>query len=235
MEKTQIAATARTGIASYQQPPPQVPLGRKNEAKKKNLKRKGSEVLTTTTAKMKTEKSIKQLRNHLERNTCPKPLKYSGQAKIPGDQQFKKDINAIKQKTKRGFVEAKSFTTVGLRNRSRNSIRNGSKNVDVCTTEDRNKIKALALKLKEQYDYLMSKLSDTGNKNCEKYLQVSVKCVYNTVGGSNKIKEKSFCRKIQRKTATHKEGRKKSVVKTLKGKSILRTSQTGHKLMPKLV
>ena len=56
----------------------------------------------------------------------------------------------------------------------------------------------------------MSKLiSDMGNKNSEKYLQVSVKCVYNTVGGSNKIKEKSFCRKIQRKTATRKEGWKK--------------------------
>ena len=39
---------------------------------------------------------------------------------------------------------------------------------------------------------------------------MSVKCVNNTVGGSNKITGKSFSRKIQRKTATSKERRKKS-------------------------
>ena len=55
-------------------------------------------------------------------------------------------------------------------------------------TEDRNEIKALASKLKEQYEYLLSKLnSDTENKNCEKYSQMPVKCVNDTVGGSNKI------------------------------------------------
>ena len=102
------------GLTSYQQPPPQVPLRGKNEAKKKNLKRKSSEVPTTTTAKIKkTEESIKLLRNHLERNTCPKPLKYSARANIPADEQFKKDIKAIKQKAECGFVEALSFTTVG--------------------------------------------------------------------------------------------------------------------------
>lgn len=48
------------GLTSYQQPPPQEPLRGKNEAKKKNLKRKASEVPTTTTAKIKkTEDSIK--------------------------------------------------------------------------------------------------------------------------------------------------------------------------------
>ena len=36
------------GLTSYQQPPPQEPLRGKNEAKKKNLKRKASEVPTTT-------------------------------------------------------------------------------------------------------------------------------------------------------------------------------------------
>ena len=105
--------------------------------------------------------------------------------------------------------------------------RKNSKNVNVSTTEDRNEIKALASKLKEQYDYLMSKLNScTENKNCEKCSQVSVKCVNNTVDGSNKITGKSFSRKIQRKTATSKERRKKSVLKTLKGENILRTSQT---------
>ena len=89
--------------------------------------------------------------------------------------------------------------------------RKDSKNVNVSTTEDRHEIIALASKPKEQYEYLASKLnSDTENKNCEKYSQVSVKCVNNTVGGSNKITGKSFSRKTQRKTATRKERRKKS-------------------------
>ena len=66
--------------------------------------------------------------------------------------------------------------------------RKDSKNVNVSITEDRNEIKALASELKEQYDYLMSKLdSDTENKNCEKYSQVSVRCANNTAGGSNII------------------------------------------------
>ena len=48
--------------------------------------------------------------------------------------------------------------------------RKDSKNVHVSITEDRNKIKALASELKEQYYYLMSKPdSDIENKNCEKY------------------------------------------------------------------
>ena len=42
----------------------------------------------------------------MERNTCPKPLKYSARANTPADEQFKKYIKAIKQKAKRGFVEA---------------------------------------------------------------------------------------------------------------------------------
>ena len=46
------------------------------------------------------------MRNHLERNTCPKPLKYSARANTLADEQFKKYIKAIKQKAKRGFVEA---------------------------------------------------------------------------------------------------------------------------------
>ena len=67
---------------------------------------KASEVPTTTTAKIKkTEESIKLLRNYLERNTCPKPLKYFARANIPADEQVKKEIKGIKQKAERGFVE----------------------------------------------------------------------------------------------------------------------------------
>ena len=105
----------------------------------------------------------------MERNTCPKPLKYSARANTPADEQFKKYINAIKQKAKRGFVEALSFTTCRLEKQKQKlhkemsmANRKGckdSKNVNVSTTEDRNEIKALASQLKEQYDYLMSKLN----------------------------------------------------------------------------
>ena len=101
--------------------------------------------------------------------------------------------------------------------------RKHSKNVHVSTTEDRNKIRALASELKEQYDYLMSKPdSDIENKNCEKYSQVSVKCVNNTADGSNIIKGKSFFRKIQRKTATRKERKKKSSKKKVSSQNTKR-------------
>ena len=124
-------------------------LLRKNEAKKTDLKRKASEVPTTTTAKIKkTEDSIKLLKNHLERNTCPKPLRYSARANIPADEQFKKDIKAIKQKAERGFVEAvtkfhyrrlekqkqKLRKEMSMANRKG---RKESKNVNVSTTEDK--------------------------------------------------------------------------------------------------
>ena len=48
---------------------------------------------------------MKPLRNYLERNTCPKTLKYFARANIPADEQVKKDIKGIKQKAERGFVE----------------------------------------------------------------------------------------------------------------------------------
>ena len=174
----------------------------------------------------------------MERNTCPKPLKYSARANKPADEQFKKDIKAIKQNTEHGFFKA--LTKFHYRRLEKQKLqkemsivnrkgRKDSKNVNVSTTEDHNEIKALVSKLKEQYDYIMSKLN-SDNKNCEKYSQVSVKCVNNTVGGSNKITGKSFSRKIQRQTATRKERRKslprkESVIKTIKGENVLRTSQ----------
>ena len=90
--------------------------------------------------------------------------------------------------------------------------RKDNKNVTVSTTKDRNEIEALASKLKEQYDHLMSKLDNvTENKNCEKYSFVSVNCLNNTVGGSNATKGKSFSKKMQRKTATRKERRNKNI------------------------
>ena len=69
----------------------------------------------------------------------------------------------------------------------------------------------------------MSKLeSDTANKNCQNYSLVSVKCVNNTVGGSNITKGKSLCRKIKRKTATRKERRKKVTFQNTKGEKYIK-------------
>ena len=187
------------------------------------MKRKANEVPDTTKAKIKkTEESIRLLKNHLQRNTCPKPLKYSARANIPADEQFKKDIKAIKEKAERAFVEALTrfhYRRLEIQKKKLNkemlmANRIGSKdnkNVNVSTTEDRNEIESLASKLKEHYDYLMSKLDNvTENKNCKKYSYVSVKCLNNTTGGSNATKGKSFSKKIQRKTATCKERRKKT-------------------------
>ena len=115
----------------------------------------------------------------MQRNTFPRPLKYSARANIPADEQFKKDIKAIKQKAGSGFVEALTrFHYRRLEIQKRNLIRKcqwqighkDNKNVTVSTTKDRNEIEALASKLKEQCDHLMSKLDNvTENKNCEKY------------------------------------------------------------------
>ena len=58
-EDTNSSESEDYGLTGYQQPPPQVPLRGKNDAKKKNLQRKASEVPTATTAKIKkTEESI---------------------------------------------------------------------------------------------------------------------------------------------------------------------------------
>ena len=114
----------------------------------------------------------------MERNTCPKPLKYSARANIPADEQFKKDIKAIKPKAERGFGEARTKFHYHRLEKQKQKLHKemsmanckgckDSKNVNVSTTDNRNEIKALVSKLKEQCDYLMSKLnSDTENKNC---------------------------------------------------------------------
>ena len=98
----------------------------------------------------------------MERNTCPKPLKYSAWANITADEKFKKDIKVIKQKAERGFVEALTKSQYHRLEKQKQKLhkemsmanrkgRKDSKNVNVSTTGDRNEIKALASKLKEQY------------------------------------------------------------------------------------
>ena len=92
------------GLPSYQQPP----QTEKPKEKKKAIKRKASEdAPSTTEAKIKkTEGSIMKLNEHLQKNTCPKALRYSARANIPADEQFREDIKSVKQKAERGFVEA---------------------------------------------------------------------------------------------------------------------------------
>ena len=217
-------------LTSYQKATLQVPPNEENEGKKKHLKRKASEVPDTTEAKIKkTEESIRLLKNHLQRNTCLRPLKYSAWANIPADEQFKKDVKGIKQKAERGFVEALTrfyYRRLEIQKKKLNKEmsmanrkgRKDNKNVNVSTTKDRNEIEALASKLKEQYDYLMSKLDNvTENKNCKKYSYVSVKCLNNTTGGSNATKGKSFSKKYKGKLLHSKKEEKSQFSKCNRG------------------
>ena len=62
-------------------------------------KKAEAESLYSLEAKIKrTEESINKLQKHLDNKTCPKSLRYSARANIPPDEQFKKDIQAVKQK-----------------------------------------------------------------------------------------------------------------------------------------
>ena len=42
----------------------------------------------------------------MDKKTCPKSLRYNVRANIPPDEQFKKDIQAVKQKAEQGFISA---------------------------------------------------------------------------------------------------------------------------------
>ena len=105
-EEKQSGEESDDNITSYQKPP--IKPSQYEKQKKTGTKRKaGDETPTTTEANIKkTEESIKKLNDHLKRNTCPKPLRYSARANIAADEEFKKDIKALKQKAERGFVEA---------------------------------------------------------------------------------------------------------------------------------
>ena len=78
----------------------------KNQTNGGNRKRKAeAENLYSLEAKIKrTKESIKKLQIHLDNKTCPKSLRYSVRANIPPDEQFKKDIQAVKQKEEQGFL-----------------------------------------------------------------------------------------------------------------------------------
>ena len=50
--------------------------------------------------------SISLLNNHLEKGSCPKTLRYNARANITPDEDFKKDINAIRKKAEQALVGA---------------------------------------------------------------------------------------------------------------------------------
>ncbi|XP_068755861.1 uncharacterized protein [Montipora capricornis] len=94
-------------IPSYQ-PQTKQPDGSAKQRQKDNRKRKAeSDNLYSLEAKIKrTEESIEKLQKHLDNKTCPKSLRYTARANIPPDEQFKKDIQAVKLKAEQGFLSA---------------------------------------------------------------------------------------------------------------------------------
>ena len=89
-------------ITSYQKPLPKPSQHKKQ--KKTGTKRKArDETPTTTEAKIKkTEESLTELNDHLNRNTCPRPLRGLTFRQTKNSKRTK----TLKEKAEHGFVEA---------------------------------------------------------------------------------------------------------------------------------
>ena len=223
-EPEQSGEESDDNITSYKNPPTKP--SQHKERRKTGIKRKAADKIPTTTeAKIKkTEESIKKLNDHLKRNTCPKPLRYSARANIPADEEFKKDIKTLKQKAERGFVEA--LTRFHYRrlekqktklNKENSKTRRDGHTIPASVSKkkiDPTKLRAMAANLQKQYNEvnrILSQLNDsTENKNCEKYSCESVKCVTNSTGGPDTDRVKQSYTKTQRNTAKRRQRRKKS-------------------------
>ena len=92
-------------IPSYQTPTEKA-RGHGDRSKDNARKRKASEALNTKAKVQKTENSIRKLKEHLDKKTCPKALRYSARANIPANEQFRKDTKSVKEKAERNFLEA---------------------------------------------------------------------------------------------------------------------------------
>ena len=218
-EPEQSGEESDDNITSYQNPPTKPSQHKKQ--KKTGIKRKAAdEIPTTTEAKIKkTEESIKKLNDHLKRNTCPKPLRYSTRANIPADEEFKKDIKTLKQKAERGFVEA--LTRFHYRrlekqktklNKENSKTRRDGHTIPASVSKkkiDPTKLRAMAANLQKQYNEvnrILSQLNDsTENKNCVKYSCESVECVTNSTGGPDTNRAKQSYTKTQRNTAKRRQ------------------------------
>ena len=109
-------------IPSYQLPPKTEKEQAVEEEKQTDAKRERkaeAEVTSSAEAKIrKTDIFVRKMKRHLDKKTCPKSLRYNVRANIPPDEQFKKDIQAVKQKAEQGFISALTkFTTAALNNK----------------------------------------------------------------------------------------------------------------------
>ncbi|KAL9971793.1 hypothetical protein ACROYT_G018001 [Oculina patagonica] len=188
-------------IPSFQPPKEDTkPSSGYKKAPKKAEKRKATEALPTTEAKIqKTEISIRKLTEHLEKKTCPKTLRYSARANIPADEDFKKDIRTVKEKAEQGFIRA--LTRFHYRrlekqkiklNKDKAKARRLSESGSKCnksratppTAVGRSvKLKKLE-ELKAKVDQMELELN-TDNKDCEKYSHMSVNAKKFTLSMSN--------------------------------------------------
>ena len=90
--------------------------------------------------------------------------------------------------------------------------RKDNKNVTVSTTKDRNEIEALASKLKEQYDHLMSKLDNVTENKIVKNIHMCLSIVWTTLWvGQTQLKGNHSLKKYNGKLLhAKKDGRKRS-------------------------
>ena len=61
------------------------------------------------------QNTLKSLRKHLERKTCPKSLQYRARARIKADSNFRKDIKRLRSKAEQDYVQALIRNIEGLR------------------------------------------------------------------------------------------------------------------------
>jgi len=177
-------------IPSYQ--PPRKPIAVKNQTNGGDRKRKAkAESLYSLEVKIKrTEESIKKLQKHLDNKTWPKSLRYSARVNIPPDEQFKKDVQAVKQKAEHGFLSALGKFNHHHLERQKNKLRKEKGKTPRKSTPERgskNKsepkllsadisVKNLAAILgmdSENVSTLLSTLKEiVNNKDAEKYTSV---------------------------------------------------------------
>lgn len=163
----------------------------------------------------------------MDNKTCPKSLRYSARANIPPDEQFKKDIQAIKQKAEQGFLSALAKFNHRRLERQKNKLRKEKGKTPRKSTPERglkNKskpkplsadisVKNLAAILgmdSENVSTLLSTLKEiVNNKDVEKYTCLFTECSNTTnTDSEKKSKGKTKMTKTQIKTRKRNERRK---------------------------
>ena len=213
---------------SYQPPKQSSTKQQRNKGERKR-KAETENLYAVQTKIKRTEDSIKKLEKHIEDKTCPKSLRYSARANIPPDEEFKKDIQAVKQKAERGFLSA--LTRFNYRRLEKQKIKlrklkgkslltdtaKGSRNASRPKEPTQNKnivnlAAILGIEL-EKVPTMLSTLKEiVNNKERESYTCLLTECSnttnYNT--GKKNQKGKSRITKKQIKTKKRIERRKRS-------------------------